>query len=205
MNRLSEFISFFGKKELIRMIDDSTPGTYAEFLEEFYEDLDFVIGLLEADAKDTMSWGEDEVNRALVRLLRARHHRASHDHDEGGHVDIRVESRDSKFSWLGEAKLDNGPKYIESGLDQLVDRYSRGTPNHNAGGLLIYTQKADCAGMMKNWSTELKSKQLNGFELEECKLRPKLAFYSSFVIPRIGPQGEKYKVRHIGISLFRTG
>lgn len=143
----SELERFYGSKhQLSLQLRREQPRDYKDFIEGLYLDLDELIGMMEADAKDLMHMGEDPLNRTLVRLLQARTYHASHDHDEGGHVDVRVTSRDQRFSWLGEAKLYKGSSTLFGGLDQLMTRYARATPGHNCGGLLIYVQRALLSG-----------------------------------------------------------
>ncbi len=194
-----------GQDELLAQLRRLAPANYTEFIEVLYEDLDQLIGLIEADAKDFHDASEDELNRELVRLLVARFHVASHDHDEGGHVDVRVTSRDGKYSWLAEAKLDNGPAYLAKGVTQLTTRYTRGTPNHNAGAFLIYVQKNDCSGRLLNWRNVFSTNtaEYQGLKIIDCKTRPGLAFYSHFHLNRIGTHAPKYEVRHIAVSAFR--
>lgn len=205
MASLRETLENYGQDELLEQLIRLSPKNYEEFINTLYSDLDFIVGLIEADAKDYHDASEDELNRQIVRLLSARFYRASHDHDEGGHVDVRVTSRDGKYSWLAEAKLDKGPAYLKSGMHQLTERYARGTPNHNAGGFLVYIQKAKCAERFSEWRMEF-GKHLNDFEdlsIEDCPNRKGLAFFSEFVLPRIGVGVPKYRVRHVGVSAFR--
>lgn len=194
-----------GQTELLTQLRRLDPRDYDDFVDVIYDDLDELVGLVEADAKDFHDASEDELNRELVRLLRARFYIASHDHDEGGHVDVRIASRDGKYSWLAEAKLDNGPAYLASGMVQLTTRYTRGTPNHNAGALLIYVQRDNCSGRMLNWRTEFAAKltEYDGLEVTDCSRRPGLAFVSEFHLPRIGTAAPKYRVRHVAVTAFR--
>lgn len=206
MASLRETLENYENDELLEQLIRLSPRSYDEFINTLYSDLDFVIGLIEADAKDYHDASEDELNRQIVRLLTARFYHASHDHDEGGHVDVRVASRNGKYSWLAEAKLDKGPAYLKSGMHQLTERYARGTPNHNAGGFLIYIQKAGCADRFATWKDEFKTHtaDFEDLSIEDCPNRSGLAFFSEFVLPRMGKGVPKYKVRHVGVSAFRT-
>lgn len=191
---------------MLSVLKHTCPQSYEEFIDTLYSDLDALIGSLESDAKDFAKAGEDVLNREIVRLLNARYYHASHDNDEGGHVDIHVRSPTKGFSWLGEAKLDNGPAYILSGLNQLVSRYARGTPGNNAGGLLVYFQKDRCSDRFQEWRTALEQEHkdsFEGLEVTDCSRRPGMAFESKFVLQRIGSAAPKYQVRHIAVSLFR--
>lgn len=181
------------------------PRDYGDFIDALYTDLEELIGLMEGDAKDFMGSDEDVLNRELVRLLKAKCYTASHDHDEGGHVDVHVRSGDGRFSWLAEAKIDRGPAYLLKGVDQLTDRYARGTPGHNCGALLIYIQQEKISERIATWRS--KFADAHGCDvksLPDCTLRPGLAFYSDIVLPRIGANAPAYRIRHIGISLYRV-
>lgn len=202
----SELEYFYGSThQLSLQLRREHPRDYKEFIDGLYHDLDELIGFMEGDAKDLMSQGEDFLNRYLVNLLKARTYNASHDHDEGGHVDVHVRSRDGRFSWLGEAKLDSGSSKLFAGLQQLTDRYARGTANHNCGGLLIYVQKDKISDRMANWQKEFEGcKAYDVRSITACAMRPGLAFYSDIVLSRIGTAAPFYKVRHIGVSLYRV-
>lgn len=201
----SELEHYYGSThQLALQLRREQPRDYSEFIEGLYVDLDELVGFMEGDAKDLMSQGEDFLNRYLVNLLKARTYNASHDHDEGGHVDVHVRSRDGRFSWLGEAKLDGGPSKLFAGVEQLTDRYARGTPGHNCGGLLIYVQKDKISNRMAGWQKEFEG--CGTYDIvatAQCAARPGLAFYSDIVLPRIGTAAPFYRIRHIGISLYR--
>lgn len=191
---------------LLRQLRREQPLDYPDFIDVFYTDLEDLVGLLEADAKDLMAVSEDFLNRELVRLLNARSYVASHDHDEGGHVDIHVKPGNRLFTWIGEAKLDKGPEYILAGLHQLAERYARGTPGHNCGGILVYFQKDRCSERFAAWRQRLEVGVVGNFEqlvVHDCNGRSGLTFQSDFVLKRIGINAPKYQVRHIAVSLFR--
>lgn len=206
---LREHLKFYDElagTTMLATLKRTHPASYEEFIDTLYTDLDILIGVLESDAKDFIDASEDFLNRELVRLLNARHYVASHDHDEGGHVDIHVRAVQKGFSWLGEAKLDNGPAYILSGLHQLVNRYAKGTSGNNSGGLLVYFQKDRCSERFSEWKQALEEEHkdaFEGLEVSECTRRPGLAFHSKFVLERLGSAVPKYQVRHIAVSLYR--
>lgn len=208
MTTLRQQLEFYDPNGgLLRQLRREQPLDYPDFIDVFYADLEDLIGLLEADAKDLMAVSEDFLNRELVRLLNARSYVASHDHDEGGHVDIHVKPGSRRFSWLGEAKRDTGPADYWAGLIQLTERYARGTPGHNCGGLLIYFQKDRCSQRFAEWRQHFEVK--GDADLEELSVRDGngrtgLSFQSEFVLKRIGSIAPKYEVRHIAVSLYRA-
>lgn len=207
MTSLRETLAVCGLPELLALYERIHPRTYQEFVFRIYDDLDACVGQLESDAKDFDAASEDSVSRAIVRLLAGRCHHASHDHDEGGHVDIRIGSRDGRFSWLAEAKIYRSNSNLDKGMDQLIDRYAKGTAGHNRGGLLIYVQAERCAERLAGWKKYHEGQTAKYEELETslCIARQGLSFFSAFVLPRLGKGAAKYEVRHMAVSLYRRG
>lgn len=205
MSGMEDLIEAYGEPELVGQLRRLRPKNYDEFNSQLYADLDVLVGYVEADAKDFTAAGEDVLNRELVRLLKARCYIASHDHDEGGHVDVHVRSRGDQFSWLGEAKLDNGPAYLTKGVSQLTERYARGTPGHNCGGFLVYVQKKRVAERFAKWKDHLAANAADyeGLTFDTCPTRAGLAFFTEFVLPRMGEGVPKYRIRHLAVSAFR--
>lgn len=203
--RLQDLLDTYGQPELIEQLRRLQPADYDDFVDQLQKDLLYVIDLIEGDAKDFHDASEDELNREVVRLLRARSYTASHDHDEGGHVDVHVRSRDGRFSWLAEAKLDNGPAYLTSGVHQLSNRYARGTQDHNHGALIVYIQKDRCTERFATWRKHFSqlTADFEGLEVADCAFRQTLAFKSRYVLQRMGAAGPKYQVLHIAVSAFR--
>lgn len=208
MTTLRQQLEFYDPNGgLLRQLRREQPLDYPDFIDVFYADLEDLIGLLEGDAKDLMTANEDFLNRELVRLLNARSYVASHDHDEGGHVDIHVKPGSRRFSWLGEAKRDKGSANYWAGLVQLTERYARGTPGHNCGGLLIYFQNDRCSERFAEWRQNFEAKgktDLKELSVHDGSGRAGLTFQSDFVLERIGTKAPKYQVRHIAVSLYRA-
>jgi hypothetical protein len=206
MTTLREHLEASGQPEFLALYERIYPRTYDELVARIYADLDACIGQMEADAKDFMSAHEDVMNRALVRLLQRSGHQASHDHDEGGHVDIRIASRDGKYSWLAEAKILRDTGYLDAGMDQLLNRYTRGTPGHNKGGFVVYVQADRAAERFSRWRQhhEGQGTKYEALESRSCSERPGLAFFSSFVLPRLGAGVPKHEIRHLAVSLYRN-
>lgn len=207
MTTMREMVELSGRPEIIAHFQRIEPRSYEELVSRLTEDVDILVGLIESDAKDFGSATEDEITRELVRLLKARCYHATHDSDEGGHVDVRVASPDGRFSWLGEAKIYRSNSYLDAGMEQLINRYVKGTPGNNAGALLVYVQVERCAERLAEWKAfhENQSEKYEDLVVTPCATRPGLAFYSEFVLPRIGKGAPKYRVRHLAVSLYRAG
>lgn len=204
---LEEYVEAYGNRELAKQAKRLNPQSYNDFWEILNEDLEELVGQLESDAKDFISAEEDEITRALVRSLKARFYDASHETDEGGHVDVTVRSQCRKYSMLGEAKRSKkGSGYLLDGFKQLTSRYARGTPSHNRGAMLIYVQQGKAAETLARYKNvlEANSASFENIEFEQCALREGLAFNTSHVLERIGQGAPKYIVRHIALCLNRT-
>jgi hypothetical protein len=202
---LREHLEFAGDSELLRQYTIKYPKNYDEFIDALYEDLDKITGMLESDAKDFIDQNEDQITRNIVRLLKAKNYYASHDHDQGGHVDIHVRSGDQKYSWLCEAKIDRGPAYLQQGLNQLISRYSCPTPGNNHGSLAIYIKQDRAAERVDNWRSCVEtSGNLENLVVKDCPRKPGFAFVSEFSHIRTGlsTQAPQYIIRHIGITLY---
>ncbi len=94
----------------------------------------------------------------------------SHDNHHGGHVDILVKCR--RFYWLGEAKLSSGPTYSLKGFQQLVDRYSSGSPTCSEGGLFIYivngsARNKTAVNVLNEWKRKIEDE--SGDEISDLK------------------------------------
>lgn len=207
MTFLRKILEVFGQPELLAQYDRLYPRNYNELVNRINDDLDVVVGLIESDARDFGSAGEDLLNREIVRLLRARCYTASHDHDEGGHVDVRIASRDGRYSWLAEAKIYRSLSQLDAGMDQLIDRYARGTPGNNRGGFLLYVQRERCTDLLEEWKSfhSAQTVKYEDLTVTPCNTRPGLAFFSEFVLRRLGKGVPKYQVRHMAVSLYRRG
>lgn len=202
---LRDHLAAYGPRGLIEQLIRLEPESYEEFVSQLRRDLLFAVGKIEGDAKDFMDVGEDRLNREIVRLMSMRFYIASHDHDEGGHVDIHIRSPDGRYSWLAEAKIDKGPAYLTAGMHQLSDRYARGTPDHNQGGFIIYIQRARSAERFAEWRRHFSGlgDQFEELEIFDSDARPGLAFDSRYVLDRIGAGAPKFSVLHIGVTAYR--
>lgn len=112
---------------------------------------------------------EDDVSIRLADLLEENGYIAKHDVFNNGHVDLFVQSPDLKFKWLGEAKIYGGPKYLSTGFNQLNRRYSKGTVNECAGGILIYITDTSLTALdiINKWKTALTVKAIDDVAMKE--------------------------------------
>ncbi|MBP0588703.1 hypothetical protein J8I87_03015 [Paraburkholderia sp. LEh10] len=182
-----------------RILRRVTTETYEEFVELLYEDLDQILGDLEDRKKYFAEASEDQISDAIISDLKRFGYSAHHDKDTNGHVDITVECRHKQgFSWLGEAKLDRGPKYCFGGLEQLTTRYSTARKNADRGGMLIYNRDYDNANnRMQQWADHLTNDHGIACDMNDAG-RPGLAFSTAEAHKGTGLP---YYIRHMFLHL----
>lgn len=172
----------------------ATAGTYTEFVDFLYQDLDRAIYALQAGRELLQEDSEDRLTADLMRQIRQLGYLATHDGKTGGHIDLSVSL--GRYTWIGEAKKDGN---FHEGFLQLTTRYvpASGDYSHNAGGLLFYmVETKDALGKLERWIEELRVKA--AVECEMCKENA-LAFYSNHKLE--GP-GTMFRVRTMGVSLY---
>lgn len=168
-------------------------GTYQEFIEQLYADIDESIYELQASRELRQNDSEDRISLDILVGLRRYGYNATHDSKTGGHVDLSV--RMGRHSWIGEAKKDGN---FHEGFLQLTSRYVQASGNyaHDHGGLLFYMVKtADALGKLSTWRTQLTS---DGYTCTDCGTN-KLAFYSTH---KLHGSGTNFKVRSMAVSLY---
>jgi len=182
---------------LVRRLTADTPG---KFLDVLYEDLDQLIQTLQERKQIYNNASEDVITMALVDMLKQRQYQAEHDPKIGGHVDIVVRGRNPKFLWLGEAKRDNGPAWLEEGMEQLCTRYADGSAGRDHGGILVYIQGKKAHQIFQNWRTSLADcTQFDELTIADCPRNPAMAFVSTHVH---STSGLPYHVRHMAVGLY---
>lgn len=171
----------------------SREGTYSEFVDQLYADLDQAIYGLQASAELLQEDGEDRITLDILLQLRQQGYVAEHDTKAGGHIDLSVAYGTN--TWIGEAKKDGN---FQEGYLQLISRYKprSGDYSHNAGGLLFYlVQSEDARGKLDEWLATVKPQAV------ACNPCPRnvLAFFSEHKL--VGP-GTSFFVRTMVVSLY---
>lgn len=167
-------------------------GTYDEFIEQLYADIDESIYALQATRELRQDDGEDRITLDILLGLNRQGYQATHDSKTGGHVDLSV--RLGSHSWIGEAKKDGN---FQEGYLQLTSRYVQASGNfaHDQGGLLFYMiQAADALGKLNDWRTKLTT---DGYTCSDCG-KNKLAFYSTH---KLVGSGTDFKIRSMAVAL----
>lgn len=221
--------SLSNKRNRQRSIEPNV-GSYKEFLDFLYDDLEFVITRLThhrdkyaAGMKTNPKEGEDLINTNIVDMLTCRGWTATHDTHVNGHADIVVKVSYEDYLWIGESKINQGGSYIHKGFKQLLHRYATGLPDESAGGVLIYmTQtKKTQTQVMEDWKqillgsdippeegiTPLTKEQCNVLPDDQYKIVPltKIEVCPKnalcFHTTHLHPQsGLNYIVRHMAID-----
>ena len=176
----------------LRRVKISEEGSYEEFVEQLYDDIDQLIYRMQGGPEVRQADSEDRLSAEVLGGLSLLGYDAVADGKTGGHVDLSVKMAD--FSWIGEAKKDGN---FHEGFLQLTTRYVPASGNfaHNQGGLLFYMIKsADARGKLNTWRDDLTGK---GHACVDCT-RNQLAFYSDH---KIASSGTNFKVRTMGIAL----
>ncbi len=165
-----------GDKKFIRYlkrINLEIEEDYPEFISVLYADLDDISYNFNKNPQRRAEDTEDRLTDEIVSALNLLGYTADHDRESGGHVDVTVEL--GSHSWIGEAKIHQGPAYLYEGFLQLATRYRPASGNwkHNHGGMLIYIQKQKNAAKLKQeWKDHLACKfveQGEAIEFADCK------------------------------------
>lgn len=176
----------------LRRVKISEEGTYQEFIEQLYDDIDQLIYTMQAGLELRRNDTEDRLSADILGGLRIHGYTAVHDGKSGGHVDVSVTM--GEFSWIGEAKKDGN---FREGFLQLTTRYVPASGNfaHNQGGLIFYmVQTPNARGKLDKWRDELTSE---GHACLDCE-RNRLAFYSNH---KLASSGTNFKIRTMGVAL----
>lgn len=193
---LEEFHRFASKKAVqtaFRRAKISEEGTYGEFVEQLYEDIDESIYAMQATRELRQNDSEDRLSLDILVGLNQQGYSATHDGKTGGHVDISV--RLGGHSWIGEAKKDGN---FHEGYLQLTTRYVQASGNyaHDHGGLLFYLiQSPDARGKLDAWRNALTEA---GHPCADCS-KNRLAFYSTH---KLVGSGTDFKIRTMAVTLY---
>lgn len=171
---------------------------YNSYMNQFYEDLEDQIRLMELQSAQFHDQGEDLITTFIVNGLQNRAYPVTHDGNSNGHVDINLS--DNPFTWFGECKLQKGNQYTLGGFQQLTTRYSRGNDYGYHGGVIIYHQNTTKTAL--NSLTEWKDYLTTDPEKIsiKCESIPdrKLYFNSEHVHQ---DSGYPYHIRHFWVKL----
>jgi hypothetical protein len=182
--------------ELTRFSSRILAGTYDEFTQVLYEDIDTIIYQLQENPELLQNDTEDRLTISIMNGLRCMGYNASHESKIGGHVDLAVAK--GNFKWMGEAKIHHDYEYLWQGFQQLTTRYSTGDDNQSNGGLIIYIKVEDAKQVIEKWQKHLTSKNLSGYSIRQCEIR-NTCFFSIHTHQR---SGRNFSVRHMPVILY---
>lgn len=193
---LHDFERYSSKRAVqasLRRAKISEEGTYEEFVDQLYDDIDQLIYRMQSGPELRQKDSEDRLSAEVLGGLSILGYHAIADGKTGGHVDLSVKM--GEFSWIGEAKKDGN---FHEGFLQLTTRYIPASGNfaHNQGGLIFYlVATPNARGKLTTWRDDLTSK---GHVCVDCTRNP-LAFYSDH---RLESSGTDFKVRTMGVTLY---
>lgn len=193
---LTEFYRFASRKTVqaaLRREYIDEEGTYEEFIEQLYRDIDAEIYALQASREMRQEDSEDRITLDILGGLNRHGYQATHDSKTGGHVDLSIRLGD--HSWIGEAKKDGN---FHEGYLQLTSRYVQASGNyaHNQGGLLLYLVKtADASGVLKRWGAKLATVDASCVQCTNNVL----AFYSTH---KLEGSGTNLIIRSMAVALY---
>jgi hypothetical protein len=179
--------------------------SYEEFIEIFNEVLDFAIAKLQENPQHHQEDSEDALTVKLMNLLEMAGFSVTTGTTGGGNKDLTVRCLNPDWTWIGEAKKFNSLTDLREGFLQLTTRYRNANPLYARGGLIAYTLRPQAAVLLKEWMAEAANVandatvKLEKFRVEDCKLRPKLA-YTSFHIDVAS--GLECQIRHMAVVLM---
>jgi len=110
-------------------------------------------------------------------------------------VDIRVNSGDGKWCWLGESKIHRKYEDLAEALLQLLSRYSTGRDPD--GGCLIFVRNRGCNSVIAKWREWLQSRGI-----EKLKRTEDDGAHRCFRSVHAHDSAAEYRVRHMGVHLY---
>jgi hypothetical protein len=187
------------------MVRQNLVKTYDEFIDILNESLDYAISLLEENPQHHQSDNEDALTEKLVTSLKIAGYDATHGTAGGGSKDLTVKWKNPQWTWIGEAKKFKSLNDVREGFLQLTTRYRTANPLYTRGALIAYTFRPKAAVLLNEWMNEAAevaadtNVRLDNFRVEDCSLRPQLA-YNSF--HDHVATGLSCQIRHIAVALY---
>ena len=178
-----------------------TAKTVSEFNSAFSAILLEAVRRLEKGSKNLGGLGEDGLSEVLAGFINGTNALiVTREESSNGHVDLTFKARLCKppREVLGEAKISKSYSWHESGLSQLVNRYSTG--REDRGLLLEYVKLKGIKGHMEGLRSELDKKRPCN-QLGDCSDHETVAQWS-FVSSHTHSSGETLEVWHFGCYLY---
>ena len=203
MNNLSDSLdSIVERLKLVapEVLDLATANTEAQFVECFDRLLERGIAHLEANSKNFKDLDEVGLSAVLAGFFNGMPGiQVVQEANSNGHVDITitVSIAHPVQRRLAEAKIERGPAYHESGLQQLMNRYATGRGS-SAWLLAFYVKVADIKSRMEAIRKHLDSSRPCNQDGQCVDHKIKWAFVSTHK----HSSGEQVGVAHVGCNLF---
>lgn len=181
-----------------------TARTAAEFNAAFSSVVLDAVRLLEKDSKNLGGLNEDGLSTVLAGFVNGTNIlTVTREESSNGHVDLTFKAALCKppREVLGEAKIFKYYNWHESGLSQLVNRYSTG--REDRGLLLEYVKKPGIKDHMGKLRSQLdKKKPCN--QVTDCSDHENVTRWS-FCSKHTHSSGEEIEVWHFGCNLHSAG
>ncbi|HCA5017976.1 TPA: hypothetical protein MW165_003602 [Acinetobacter baumannii] len=186
----------------------ATEGSYEDFIELIYNDIDEITTDMLTAVEYYRDLGEVQISHNIWMSLRRKWVTVQKDGDINGNVDLSITL--GRFVWIAEAKIWGGPNkygnsYLYGGYTQLTERYSKGQVGATAGAMLIFikpnNKKHTEPEVMKSWQDYLAKKLGESLiSLTPCKYKASCVYS---IQPHSGTE-YNYNVRHIPITLLHN-
>ncbi|MCM8529327.1 MAG: hypothetical protein NE327_22585 [Lentisphaeraceae bacterium] len=155
MNSISDYENQYGTNTILRKLKKMYPGSYNEFIEYLYEEIERITNLFYSQRKRFTNEGEmlkseDEITQEISNLLNCSGYNSSNETNSNGHVDLTVIK--SGYEWKGEAKIHGAYDHVKCGLEQIL-QYCNG--NESKAGVLIYISREDSLSIMKEYKNRI--------------------------------------------------
>ena len=176
-----------------------TAQTKTEFDDAFSALVLDAVRRLEKDSKNFVGLCEDGLSSLLCGFISGSNALiVTREESSNGHVDLTFKAQLCKpqREVLGEAKIFNYYNWHESGLSQLVERYSTG--REDRGLLLVYVKKDGIKDRMEKLRDELDEKRPCG-QTQASSKHNQIKW--SFFTAHKHSSGEEIEIWHLGCNL----
>lgn len=185
--------------EMASLISDPQKN-YEDFVKLLYDITDLSIKDLQNHANHYHNDGEVKLTKQVFNPLNLLSSLiVSHDPDHRGHVDALISCKQRGWELACESKIHSDYKYLNKGMNQLLERYSVAEDGQYHGALLIFIKQKDAASVVKKWMKEVPNLQESFIELQPTETRKELSFITKH---QHSATGLPYYIKHIGIALY---
>lgn len=185
------------KRKAPEYLDLLTAETDEEFETAFDAILEKALTCLEKNKKNFQTLDEVGLSAVLAGAISIPGLTVSQEMHSGGHVDLTIEAEHCMpaRTMLGEAKIYRGYRYHESGLAQLLGRYTTGRECRSF--LIVYIRNKDIKGLVEKLRVEMDG----NLPLAQKGATASHTLKWSFLSTHTHSCGEDLQVCHVGCNL----